>query len=433
MAIDIPDLMQNVYNFFLGKYRQTPGGTQAMTFLSFESVGLPVNPDSFKLKPEDAAYFQKLAVQRVAALTNVLPRINADTFQHTNYSVDGMYSMLLDAIPTTAEQKRLEFFAEQKAEAEKMFDESESPSFINGDFKEFHLVEATPDNWYDPGAVSNWKPESFSAEKKQTPPPPPAGGPPAVQLNPQTRIWDFRVLPKPLLQVQNNPRLIAQLATTQIAVKPTGMAVTEIKPHVSLPVKPVMMRGGSFAPSAKVSEVSAARLDAKLERKLEASSKAASFKLRSSEAILQRSNLIELTKQTTGQPVTSSNFSLSLRYCIVQVKRPWLSTAYLLSRGWYIPGYKAGELSTGTAGSNDGIFAALPIGFIVVRDLKISANWTDAEFKTASESMAFGPFSTLGLKVDKASSSLVVDGMQIVGWICQVMPVLPPNADPEAA
>jgi hypothetical protein len=431
MALDLSDLMQNVYNFFLSRYCQTRGGAQSNTFLSFEGIGLPVSPESYKLRPEDKGYFPKLAVQRVAELVNVLPGISADVFHHTSYSVDGIYSLLLDAIPASADDNRLAFFAEQRSEAEQLFESHKSPSFIAGDTGEFRLVRATPENWYDPGAASNWATQTFTAGNQQSAAAAPAPGTSTVHLNPQLRAWDFRVLPKQLLPLQSNPKLTAQIATHKLTVKPTGLAAAEIKPQEATQIKPAALAGRSFSFPTQVNALPATKRLPIEQRIAAAEKRSAPLMVKVNGSILQRRNMSELVKHTSGQPVTSDRFTLSFQYCIVQVDRPWLSPAYLISRGWYIPRYKAGELSTGTVNDNNGIFAALPVGFIVVKDLKISANWTEADFEAATESMAFGPFSTLGQTVDMVGSSLVVNGMQIIGWICQVMPMLPPAADPQ--
>jgi hypothetical protein len=41
-----------------------------------------------------------------------------------------------------------------------------------------------------------------------------------------------------------------------------------------------------------------------------------------------------------------------------------------------------------------------------------------------------GPFSLINSSFDK--NELTAPGMQVIGWFCQVVPVLPPMADPAA-
>ena len=44
-----------------------------------------------------------------------------------------------------------------------------------------------------------------------------------------------------------------------------------------------------------------------------------------------------------AQPVSSSNYNLSFKYCLVNVTRPWVSAKFLTASRWYIPGLKSGD------------------------------------------------------------------------------------------
>lgn len=142
---------------------------------------------------------------------------------------------------------------------------------------------------------------------------------------------------------------------------------------------------------------------------------------------LQASAMAVLLESAHTQSVESKELSVSFEYCLVDIDRPWLSHTLLQTKGWYVPGYESGELSKGTADDNTGILPALPIAFIVVKDLKISG-WNQSEQKHVEDSVALGPFSLLDRKID--GTSLTWSGMQIIGWISQVMPLMPPMSDP---
>ena len=42
----------------------------------------------------------------------------------------------------------------------------------------------------------------------------------------------------------------------------------------------------------------------------------------------------------------------------------------------------------------------------------------------------FGPFSLVGSQLEANSTSLICPGIQVIGWVMEPMPMLPPNSDP---
>jgi hypothetical protein len=144
-------------------------------------------------------------------------------------------------------------------------------------------------------------------------------------------------------------------------------------------------------------------------------------------AVLQRAIL----QHAPAKPMSSDKFSISFSYCLVKVQRPWLYHPFLLNKNWYVPGYKEGSFSKATPRNNDGIFPAIPIALVAIKDLQITANWSDADANNAQNAMAFGPFSLAGSKFE--NNALSLKGMQIIAWIYNVTPFLPANADPSLA
>ena len=137
----------------------------------------------------------------------------------------------------------------------------------------------------------------------------------------------------------------------------------------------------------------------------------------------------ELGQQSTPQTVTSKNFKLSFDYCLVEAKREWMSGSFLTARNWYVPHTKAGEIASGT-GESGGSFEVLPVAAIVVQNLVIEADWSHDDTVTLQSSVNFGPFSLVGRTIDQARNTLSCPGMQIVAWVFEPMPRLPPNSDP---
>jgi hypothetical protein len=177
---------------------------------------------------------------------------------------------------------------------------------------------------------------------------------------------------------------------------------------------------------------------------------------------LQQINAIQTVKQNKGilnydllkqyynfQDVAidqeTSDLQISFRFCRVAVRRPWLMLSVLKLRGWHFAGQPAGSFSTGQVDINPGSFPLLPTAFIAIRDLRISGTWgkndrSIAELAAAGtgNTVAFGPFALSGkYGTDQAGSiynakfdgqTLTVDGLQILGWINQVVPFSPPTA-----
>ncbi len=67
------------------------------------------------------------------------------------------------------------------------------------------------------------------------------------------------------------------------------------------------------------------------------------------------------------------------------------------------------------------------MGFVAVKGLSIQAPWTPDDIANLEQSVQFGPFNFDSKVVNGAIGH---DGIQIVGWMLQALPDLPPNAVP---
>jgi hypothetical protein len=123
--------------------------------------------------------------------------------------------------------------------------------------------------------------------------------------------------------------------------------------------------------------------------------------------------------------VPSPNFGMSFKYCLVEIERPWLFEPLLHEKSWRVPGYTPGAFATGNADNPAGLMPAMPVAFIAIKDLNISATWTSDDVKSIEDRIGFGPFSLVGSTF--VSNTLSCPGVQIIGWICQIMPLLPPT------
>jgi hypothetical protein len=146
-----------------------------------------------------------------------------------------------------------------------------------------------------------------------------------------------------------------------------------------------------------------------------------------SRVLLQQ--LQTVREQSQPQAVTSSSMELSFRYCLVTARRPWVSSAFLTARNWFIPRMRAGEIASGT-GLGEGSFEVMPTAALCVRDLRITAAWSAEERSVLPAMTKFGPFSLIGSELEANATSLVCPGIQVIGWVMEPMPMLPPNSDP---
>lgn len=175
----------------------------------------------------------------------------------------------------------------------------------------------------------------------------------------------------------------------------------------------------------------------------------------------------------------AKNMSIELEYGLCNVVRPWLLTDIFHLRNWFIPGQRAGAVSSGRiddqVGSETPLLPLIPTHFIVIRNVKISAeHWnsdgavfesfnsrfsshTDEHQSTLSggvEIPVFGPLSVdfgashsesgySGSYQDQTGhdfsndykshfdgTTLSIGGAQIVAWLSEVVPKAPPMDDP---
>jgi hypothetical protein len=125
------------------------------------------------------------------------------------------------------------------------------------------------------------------------------------------------------------------------------------------------------------------------------------------------------------QPATTNNISVSFDYCVVNISRPWYRQEFVNDTSWFIPGKAKGELTAPVdRGAN---LILLPVAAVAIRNLRIQAQWPAADIANSQEATEFGPF-----KVDSGivNNALSHEGIQIIGWLLERMPNLPPNDPP---
>jgi hypothetical protein len=407
MSNPIDDMMQPVYSMLLSGYQSQTGSLSAV--LAFEPIGIPLSDSMFAL-PGATAPSGEMAIEQVSELANFLPGIANGMIEMSDRTVDGFYAALLGAQPGAGTDAGS--FAAGLAAAKQSFDLTlntyELPNYP------YHPIFATPPDWYDASNSQNWSQyssgQNASSAGGATPPPNPPVAPPSL---PPIR-WHVPPMADQVPGVDRIPvdeqpiTLRPGFIRNELSVRP--MAAT-VSPAVSIPMSAVQVATPMTAlqvatPTTALSVNRSAMLSAALQVRQQAAA-------------------------APQQPVTSTGPSINFDYCLVRMQRRWLSEAFLSSPGWYLNGYQAGSLSGGAASPPTQAFDAVPAAFIVVRNLKIQATWSPEDSQAIQNAAGVGPFSLAGRSFD--SSTLSRDGMQIIGWVCERQPLLPPLSDPALA
>ena len=142
----------------------------------------------------------------------------------------------------------------------------------------------------------------------------------------------------------------------------------------------------------------------------------------------------------------ASHFKLSFEMCQVPIVRPWFKTPFLTSRAWKLdPGspevQSRGEVLCDGGMPPKGILAGYPTSMLFIRNLVMDFGESNSQFhsdfenNSASGSAGWGPFSVsanysqgdskVDFKSHRSGQGISVDGMQIIGFNCHILPKSP--------
>lgn len=412
------DLMAQVQAYLQQVYAgpdSTPDSlAQSGIVLAFENIGMPISQADFRLNPDEASSPPSAAmgVQRTSQYSNFIPLIEASVVQYTDRTLEDQYGIILEGSQPAPNTDAAALGA-IKNPAVESFQNAAMNALAEG-VSQFRPVEATPTDWYDVTNTSNWTTHSFSVGQ-----PAPTGAPaPASTSNVPPFVWhvlpvEYRplVLQHPLL-FQPSP------VATHVALSPAAIEI--VRPETTPPSEfhPAITELRPMTP-AYTAKPPAATMPA------ESLSRVA--------LMPGYRTVISLSNQSTPQSVQTNQLTVTFDYCLVRLARSWLSAGFLSSRSWFLPGYRAQDLSTGNDLTGKGNFSLTPIGFIAIKALAIVANWTANDVQAAQTSLGLSSFSLVGSSFDAATNSLTCPGIQIIAWVCEAQPPLPPVSDPSLA
>ncbi len=154
-------------------------------------------------------------------------------------------------------------------------------------------------------------------------------------------------------------------------------------------------------------------------------------------------------EQQSSMDMQTQDLEIAFKYCVADIKRPWLDTSLLNLKNWFLMGdYKKNCISNGTmaqelpsGGLEPTFLPSIVTSLILIKDLSIKwSNWkadwdSHAETNSASASVGWGPFAVNGsyshhdeqqnFSADTSGESLVVPGIQLIGYVSTINPASP--------
>lgn len=200
-----------------------------------------------------------------------------------------------------------------------------------------------------------------------------------------------------------------------------------------------------YADSSKASKITLKSTDLKKTASSSATSYSASAS--GSWGLWHASGGVSGSSEKKTAHMSAENLTLSAELINVTIKRPWFNPLLLKMKEWYIIGMNKGQISNADVQNLLGNMPIVPTGFVVARNVEISADFSTEDKSFVSNSIStkasggWGPFSVSGSYSHSSSKSdyhatfdggtLKLPGLQLVAWINSVMPVSPPEEQPK--
>lgn len=433
------DLMENVKNFISDSYA---GVDKTSSFLSFEPLGCMLDESDFTESNEEINKIK--ATEQISILGDQIAPI-APRFIPGSSRISSTYEELIESATFTDSNLNVEDltpymskFGEVKNEALSKFHDGQRAS-INTPSGTYLPVFANPDNWYDTNG-NFWSRKTFNATDDQS-----SNEKAKKKLEKQKfpLMWKYNL--------KANPEILKEITVKD--TKPAhGFKGSDVKRDFK--IKRNLFRPGN-QPKIMVGEQKKPEPKPKLmlqhlklkpflfEKRSKEKPKLAghttpklaikNLNVLSTLQIADRlkvSNAIAKGSESEVEPVQSDQFSMTFDYCIVHLDRPWLNKSlFHYSKLWYCLALNEGYFSTGMKDeTNDGKLNCIPSAMILIKDLRIKAAWTNEDKINAKKSIGLGVFNINNSNF--VNNELRIDGIQIVGWICEVLPKLPAISDP---
>jgi hypothetical protein len=432
MALSLESIHQPLNDFFLDQFKTAADSAIQFRFDRFGSV--VSDQDFIDANHPELGYLPALAVEKFSDLVNHIP-LDAGDGVNIVLSADSIdtayfYRLLAPASPhapdgadeATKEAMAVTFNA-IKAQAQKIWNSLTLES-ISGMMLQFKPSTATPVNWYDAAKTENWTHHSFKISEASAP-----------QANgPTLQLWKLKLSDDFLSQViqasQASPVVSPPPAMlpggVELRIMP-GIAATRAFSALATP----LARSAAALTAATAMPLATRRVNLDALKTVQSIGAAVEAPPAPRQNYARHFHALDLSDRLRvnqyvqanqpTQPVKTNEISIAFDYCLVNIHRPWYMDAFVNDRSWCIPGAAKGGL---TASGTPGNLPMLSIGFVAIRNLAIEANWSAEDMANAAVATDFGPFK---VSADMANNKLSHPGLQIVGWMLQTMPALPPN------
>ena len=424
-------------------------------FLQMAWPGISISPED--CKDSEGKYNANLAEELFSSLANIVPIMNKSKYENSAYTIDDIYEIIISsARPNGVPDANLETNPLYKLFADAQYEFLLSEKGSSKDpMDTYHKSIATPSNWYDEVATSFWT--SINIQSSQVKP---------VSSNPFfVKYNGLKLLDAGVIKLKNKPSNAALLSTSlsQTVGKQKLFLEKNFKTN-TFTTKSSLLNASSKIVLDKMKTASLARasvlLNNSFKNKLIATNLKNAVKRPIPISTFEKNNKVWSTlkvqnintdklmvkpnvfsaKQAiflndllikdlpTETSVGTDGFSISFKFCRVNIDRPWLNLALLSTKNWNIYGTNSGEYSNGSSENNIGIFPLLPISFVLISNVFITANWSATDKENLSNAVSFGPFDIRNGSFNQ--NTLEIKGMQIIGCLSKLTPLLAPTTSP---
>ncbi|MFD2917915.1 hypothetical protein [Psychroserpens luteus] len=420
MGITLESIYKPVNDFFLNTFKSDEGAPVEFRLQQFGTV----------ISEED---FEGLSNEEMSSdLVNEIPYVedNGLNVGFLSNNIDSVYELILGAQPFVDEslshdEKEVIHNNVMRTLAQVGRD-LESFSLVRGngitDF--FRLTNLSPSNWFESDSKV-WEKREFEIKE-------PKSIVESEKSNTNQKILKVRMTDAQLINVlpmlEDSKKVKPlELKMQVLKMQPAFIAnpIMINKVHTSKPIrrirdhrkvqKPVLARrvNMTLKPThKKISNVKRTAVGLKFSQ--------AFHGLRLNEKILVKDFI---KKESPSKAIKTNDINISFEFCVVNIRRKWFNEVICnINRSWYIPGIPKGALSNPKIGG----LSHLPVAFLAVKNLNITANWDNLDKKELENVVSFGPFDINNQNI-KEKGSLSHDGIQIIGWMLQKLPELPPH------
>ena len=135
----------------------------------------------------------------------------------------------------------------------------------------------------------------------------------------------------------------------------------------------------------------------------------------------------------TSRHMDAQKLHLEAELVAVNIMRPWFNPLLFGMKGWWVNGYAKNDISNGNPADPAGRVPLIPTGFVVARNVTVTADFSEEDKKFVSNSIqgklsgGWGPFSVSGnygyssskdeFQAKFDGGTLSFPGLQLIAWI----------------